>query len=274
MHRHELIVLLADLVQHKRLTEEEAARVLAAFDDGDLDVLRTLPPAQSDEHDWLAALVLLLLLMGGAANMRLSVSRRQRARRLLRSAFDATVGRLAAQVTAGALTVSAWQAQMQAATATYARQMATAGAGQLPSAATRQMVDERLAAQDGYLTRFGVTVAARQKVERPLSTENIAARSAQYGAVAWAAYWAAQGQDAGNGVVEQWISRDDNHTCPQCAGRNGQYFLPGQGPMPGVDCDGGGHCRCERVQVVDMNIYQQLRGVYAQLRRVPTGATP
>ena len=103
MTRAELVTLLADLVQKRIITAAEAAQTLAAFDQGDADALTALPAAPApDDRDWLVALALLLLLMGGSARQRLTPNRRQRAQALLRGRFDATTRQLATDLTAGA----------------------------------------------------------------------------------------------------------------------------------------------------------------------------
>jgi hypothetical protein len=257
--RSQLATLLADLVRRKVITQDEAAQVLASFDADELDALA---PVVSDDDggDWLAALALLLLLIGGSARRRIPVTRRRRAQTLLRGRFDATTRQLAQNVAGGALPVAAWHAGLQAALASYTRQMAIAGAGQLPSVATRAAIDARLGEQWPLMERFAVTVAARLEVDRPLSPAYIANRARQYGGTGWGAFFLAQGQGAAAGMVEQWISRDDRNTCRICAPRHLQYFLPAQGPMPGTDCLGGGLCRCQRVQVFAPDIYAELTG--------------
>ena len=149
---------------------------------------------------------------------------------------------------------------MQTAVASYTRQMAVAGAGQLPSASTRAAVDAQLTAQWPLLTRFAVTVEARRYVSRPLSTGYVASRARRYGGPGWGAYYIGQGDGADVGMVEQYITRDDPVVCRLCAPRHEQYYLPGQGPMPGVDCLGGGNCRCRRVQMYAPDIYARLTG--------------
>lgn len=255
MNRAELARLLADLVRSKALTRAEADRVLALFDAG--EVIELAPAPEPDDNDWLAALALVLLLVRGNVRRRLPIQRRERARTLLRGRFDTLAAELAGAVAAGAMPVVQWQTNMQNGLAAYARQMAVAGTGRLPTVATRKAVDARLAAQWPFLDRFALTVAARQVADRPLSEPAITARARSYGAAAWGGYFVAQGESAAVGVVEQWISRDDRGTCRLCAPRHLQYYLPGQGPMPG-ECLG--RCRCVRVQIFAPEIYSELVG--------------
>jgi hypothetical protein len=256
MSRNELAALLADLIRAKALTRAEADRVLARFDADEPFDLAPVP--ESDNDDWLAALALVLLLVRGNARRRLPIQRRERARSLLRGRFDTLAATLAGGVAAGTIPVQVWQANMQTALAGYTRQMAVAGTGRLPALATRGAIDEQLAGQWPFLSRFALTIAARLDVDRPLSQAQIAARSRSYGAAGWGAFFLAQGEGAGAGMVEQWISRDDRRTCRLCAPRHLQYYLPATGPQPGWDCLG--RCRCVRVAMFAPDIYAELTG--------------
>lgn len=255
MSRADLVALLADLVRAKALTRAEADRVLAAFDADDLAMPINAPA--TDDNDWLAALALLLLLMRGSVRRRLPPQRRERARTLLRGRFDTLAATLATGVATGAMPVQQWQANMQSALAGYTRQMAVAGTGRLPTQATRGVIDEQLAGQWPYLTRFALAIAARDLVERPMSERAIAARARSYGAVAWGSFFVAQGEGAEPGMVEQYVTRDDRRVCRLCAPRHLQFYLPGQPPFPG-DCLG--ICRCIRVPMFAPDIYAQLTG--------------
>lgn len=257
MSRLELAAILADLVRAKSLTRAEADRVLAAYDADQLDVDNLVDVPESDNNDWLAALALLLLLLRGTTRRRLSTQRRERGRRLLRSNFDRSVDQLASTVTQGNMPMWVWQVSMQSALSTYMRQMAIAGAGRLPSVAMRQTVDRRLGEQWPFLRRFATLQVARNMVERPMSERAIASRSRSYGASAWGAFFQAQGDGAGEGYVEQYITRDDRFVCRLCAPRHLQYYLPGQPPFPG-DCLGV--CRCVRQLIFAPDIYAQLTG--------------
>jgi hypothetical protein len=255
MSRNELAALLADLIRAKALTRAEADRVLARFDAG--EPVDFAPAPEADNDDWLAALALVLLLTRGNVRRRLPAQRRGRARVLLRGRFDTLAAQLASGVAAGSISVQQWQANMQNALSIYTRQMAVAGTGRLPTVATRRAIDDQLAGQWPYLTRFALAIAARDLADRPMSERQIAARARSYGAVAWGAFFQAQGDHAEPGMVEQYITRDDRRTCRLCAPRHLQYYLPGQGPMPG-DCLG--ICRCVRVQVFAPDIYAELTG--------------
>jgi hypothetical protein len=125
----------------------------------------------------------------------------------------------------------------------------------LPNRTVQQIAIAEIRRQAPFLAGFAQALA-----QGSMSVSRVAARTKQYGASGWALYHVAQGSTAGDGIVERWVSRDDNSTCPICSRRSGQYFLPGVGPMPATDCYGGGHCRCERVQEVNREIWARLTG--------------
>lgn len=259
MSRDELAAVLADLVARKVLTEAEAVRIMALFDAGEF-VPFDLPLVPEDDDAWLLGFAALLLLTGDNATQPLSRAKRRQTQSRLRQGFNSQMQQLGQQVATGRIPISAWQQQVYQVTTTYTRQMAIAGAGTLPGAVTQQQVNALLASQWDFLVRFGLDMQARQAVERPLSVAQIAQRSRMYGGVGWAAYFMGQGEDAGWGDVERWQSRDDGATCRICAGLHGRHFLPGQGPMPGIDCVAGGACRCQRVPEHNPQVYQRLTG--------------
>lgn len=209
----------------------------------------------SDRDAWLAAWAIVLLLLGANAASVLPLAQRRRARRRLRDAFERGAGSLAQRVSAGQLTVDAWRVEAEQLIADYMRQMAVAGAGTLPNAAVQARAAAELQRQRAFLDSFAAALAAGG-----LSVAGIAARTRLYGASGWGLHWLAQGSSAPSYAVDLWVSRDDNRTCAVCASYSGRYFLPGQGPMPGLDCLGAGHCRCERRQVIDRAIWQRLTG--------------
>lgn len=219
------------------------------------DTLLDAPPVteQDDGDAWLIAWALLLLLLGANAARPLTATQRKRARDLLRMRFENAALRYAQRVTSGGLDVDQWQAAVGDEMASYTRTMAVAGAGTLPNAQVRQLAESEIRRQMPFLAGFAAALAG-------MSIAAIANRTRLYGGVGWGMFWRAQGSTASEGIVERWISRDDNRTCSVCASFSGRYYLPGVGPMPGAVCLGAGNCRCERVQVVDRVIWQRLAG--------------
>lgn len=222
------------------------------------DALLDAPPVTTEQDDseaWIIAWAIALLLVNGNANRVLSATQRSRARGLLRVKFEDDALRWAQRVAAGQVTPEAWRVGVGSMVADYARQMAVAGAGTMPDAVVQAQVRREIANQDSFLDRFGGLVAAGA-----LSVAAMAARTRLYGSAGWGLFWKAQERDARDYEVALWISRDDNRTCSLCAPRNGQYYLLGQGPFPGLDCLGAGACRCERRRVVDRQVWERLTG--------------
>lgn len=222
------------------------------------DALLDAPPVEAEQDDseaWLVAWAIVLLLANGNANRLLSATQRLRARNVLRLKFEDDALRWAQSVVAGQVDAPSWRVGVGAMITDYARQQAVAGAGTMPDDATQRLVVQRVAEQDSFLDRFGGMVAAGM-----LSLALIAARTKLYGGVGWGAYFYAAERDPRDYVVAQWVARDDNRMCANCASYSGQYYLLGQGPFPGQDCLARGACRCERRQVVDRAIWQRLTG--------------
>lgn len=251
MTRVELSSILADLISRGAITADEAAEVLREYDDGALtDVLLPATQPQADNR-WVLALTLLLFLLNG------SLRQSARGRLLLRQQFENRTSQLAAQLVAGG-TVTAWQNGMSSSIDLYARQMAIAGAGKLPSAATQRAVDERLSGQGAFLAGFAVALLVGRLANRMMSEAAISARSKLYGGTGWGAYYQGQGYGAIAGYVDKWITRDDKIVCSKCRPRHNQYYLPGVGIMPGWDCLGT--CRCQRVREFNPQAYAALGG--------------
>lgn len=264
MTRSQLALILLDLVQRNAITPEEMVEVLRRFDAGDLEE-DELPLSVSldaklsgQRDDWMAALALLLILLNSEPGLSINKLQSKQAQKLLRRQFEADTQRAGIQVASGVMAIVAWQRSIQASLSNYTRQMAVAGAGKIPSASTQGTVEGHLTTQWPYLEQFAAQIMARNIGQRPMSAEWIAARSAQYGATGWGAYFAGQGDEAAWGWVDRWNSRDDRATCYVCRPRHGQYFLPSQDPYPGWDCLGS--CRCNRVREYNPQVYLELIG--------------
>jgi hypothetical protein len=247
--RDQLAALLADLLARRAITSSEAGRILDLFDASELapEDLPVAAPQQSG--GWLVAFAALLLLLGGNTNKTLPANRRQGGANLLRNLFDREVQGLGQQVADGAIGVGEWQVGMQNTLAFYTRQMATVGAGTLPTGALQTSIEASLTEQWSFLQRFGAEILTRQTGGRPLSAAAIIARSRSYGGVAYSAYWHGEeeaqtgGQD---GYVVYYQSRDDPLVCRYCLdAQQGGPYLPGTDyPRPGQVCIARGHCRC------------------------------
>lgn len=261
MTRSELARVLFDLVQRKAITPEEMVETLRRFDAGELGDDLPIPATDEGKDDeWLIALALLLLLLGIPSVRSLGKQERERGRRLLRSRFEANTATLAASVFAGG-PVARWHNSMANELSSYTRQMAIAGAGKMPKAATQAVVTERLSSEAPFLLGFATQITARRVGEREMSAAWINQRASSYGGTGWASYFISAEEQQNVGWVSRYISRDDRRTCSPCsdAGRNSPYLL-GEGPFPGEICYGGGGCRCRRVTVYDPVAYARLRG--------------
>jgi len=124
------------------------------------------------------------------------------------------------------------------------------------TAARRQLQEE-----GEEVTEEAVEELAEEFRARKMTTDQVAARSRMYKGRGYQKFWEFNEQDAGEDVVVDYIAVDDPSTCSPCkAAEAGSPYLPGQGPMPGSICLGGGHCRCERSRRVDAEAAAQLRG--------------
>jgi hypothetical protein len=213
------------------------------------------PNQRKDDDHWLAAWVLLLLLLGARAINGLTPAQQLRARTLLRDKFNNDAVRLAAAITSGAITLDEWQAGMRLASGDYARQMAVAGAGTLPNVDVQESVNTALQGQEPFLAGFSEAIGAGD-----LSAPQIAARSKLYGGVGWAAIWIAAASVQPDFTIVHYVARDDDRTCVPCmdAERGSPYRADSNYPTPGSVCLGGGYCRCELHFVVDRAIWESL----------------
>lgn len=241
-----------------RLTEEEAASLLAAFDRGEIDA-RHLPLALPDAVQGItredierAALTLAALgLLRGS---------RERGRDRLRARFIVEARAYAEAVAAGELTVAEWQGLSRDTTRDYTVEMAVLGAGSAAAVALLPGLNRAAQEQTAYLSRFADGVAAGRLLGMAWSVGAIAARAAMYAGAGYG--WFFRAKEAGQGrvgYVVEWRAHDDDRTCQAClaAERNGPYLVS-EGPMPGSVCYGGGRCRCTRETRYDPDAYARL----------------
>ena len=261
MTREEFLRFLARAASdpHIRLTEEEAAGLLAAFDRGEIDS-RHLPLPLTDAVDGVTredveraatALAALGLLRGN----------RDRARDRLRQRFIVEARAYAGAVADGDLTVAEWHTVQRDVTRDYTVAMAVLGAGAVGAAlGLLPGLDRAAREQTAYLSRFADGVAAGRLLGMAWSVGAIAARAAMYAGAGYGWFFRAREAGAGRvGYVVDWIAHDDDRTCQAClaAEHNGPYLV-GEGPMPGSVCYGGGRCRCRRETRYDPDAYARL----------------
>ena len=253
MTRAEFVAYLGRLVMDDEIDEDEAADLLRDFDAGRLKVDPPVPPERMNVETDAAMLALALWAAREAGPGDTAKTR-------LRDDYDAEARRLAEAQGKGKMSVADWQGMLWAAVTMHTLAQAMSGAGGPLSGATLAAIRQELATQGGYLSRFADVVARGVMIGAALSVAQIAARSVQYGAAGWAWHFKAK-PDPGRGWIEHYVSKDDPATCTPCLeAEEGGPYLPGEGPMPGDVCEGGGNCRCERVPDYDMAAWKELTG--------------
>lgn len=272
----QLVDLLARLVTDGELTEEQAASILAYWRGRpEAELARVLPLAVTEgvgalDDDDAPPFFPIILLYGG-----MNHTERVRRMNVLQDAHAAQMRRLTEDLEAGRLTVAQWQAATRQANAQLLDAAASLGSRRLTVRA-RQAIAETEREQAAYLQRFADGVSVR-RLAAPLADVGgaaplalwtaayIAQRATSYSGAARGAFFASVETDAeagnmGAGWVVQYLAVHDGMTCSACGDAEG-YYLPGDGPMPGEVCYGGGACRCVRVPVYDPARWSGLMGV-------------
>lgn len=246
--RDEFIDLLSRLVVEGFITEQEANRLLAIYDEsGDL-------PA-----GWQLPLPIELALEVGeidyGAFFPESVDEE-----LFDQAQDSVVERITEitdQLNHQEITLKDWHRKFKDALIDYMAAAAITSATHSLNPIEQSDVEAVIVVQLAYLSRF-----ADQAATGRLSAEQVLARAKLYSGEGRALFYEWQEEDEdGYGTVVDYIAVDDRNTCSVCedAERNGPY-LPGQGPMPGRECLGKGRCRCRRAARYDVAAYLSLTG--------------
>jgi len=283
----QLAELLARLVGDKTITEEQAKAIIAYWRDRPADELAALLPlalaegvgvrkAGADDNQ----LVFLLLATAGIGASATSAARRAAADRV-QDTHAALSESLADQVAAGTLPVAQWQTAQRALNAHTLQVMAATGNPRMTADLQSRIADTERE-QAAYLQRFADQLAGRRLAEAlPEDDEDrdglllaliamtagyIAHRAASYSGAARGVFFRAlESGDVGpmGGGRDGWIIayrvNHDESLCSGCLDAEG-YYLPGDGPMPGDVCLGGGLCRCVRVPVFDEAMYRRLGG--------------
>lgn len=271
--REDVIALLARSVRDKLITMEQARAILATFDAG-RDVSLPLAPVEAIRpgRDIAIAVALAALSVRGVPAVELIASGPATAtlparslfaelRDTARTRFHATATNLADDLSNGKITVAEWQARMSDEIDGLLTRMTYLGRGDsLIPAAERAALDATLAREQAFLSRFADQIATREALGTPMSFAQIAARSQQYSGSAYGQWFAAkERRDSDPNAVVFYRARDDGSTCSPCLdAQDGSPYLPGDGPMPGQICLGGGHCRCIRETIIDAAAYRRL----------------
>lgn len=251
-------LILADMVRRKVLSLAEATVLFERFESGDIapdDLPLLAAELPEDDEDGAEILLFLLLLLGIRQQAaRLNLRQRERLRTMLQGQLDKELTESIRQLSAGAISLRAWQRQGAKLLQSYARRQYAAGTGQIIN------TDKSQGDQLDYFARFAFDIHARQNVDRPLSVEQMTARGILYGGLGYGLWFLGNEMfGASYGWVVEYIARDDRKTCPACydAARRSPY-LPQHGPYPGQICYGRGRCRCQRRLVYDEAAYRRL----------------
>jgi len=280
--------LLARLVADGDITEKQAADIIAYWRDrpaAELAALLPLPLAEgvgarraSSDDD---QLVFFLIAVAGVGPNARAAQRRAGADRV-QDAHAALSESLANELTAGRLPVARWQAAQRALNAHTLSVMAATGSPRM-TADLQQRIAATEQEQAAYLQRFADQLAARKLAEAlpedddqregllralvAMGAAYIARRAASYSGAARGVFFRAlESGDVGpmgggrSGWVIAYRVNHDESLCSACLDAEG-YYLPGDGPMPGEVCLGGGQCRCWREDVYDPVLWAQLAGV-------------
>lgn len=249
MTRAEFVAFLARAVADPsiNLSEDEAARLLRAFDAGTLPLaslplpLATAIQPTDDAVRKAAALLIASYLPRKAW--------RVRGRDKLRASFMLQARRQAAVVVATG-DIAAWQTSMRDLVRVHLAAQAQLGAAGALSAATVARLDADARTQGAYLSRMSDAMAAASLLGSAWGVGQVASRAAGYAGGPWG--WFFKGQESVNPpeTMYEYVAVDDGRTCDACseAADNGPYAAD-EGPMPGEVCLGGGRCRCERVEI-------------------------
>lgn len=278
MSRDELIDMLALLVEEEKITLDEAASILRAFDAGTIGPSDLpLPAAES--------LPLVTEAMAAEAFRRLAARPAvQRAARVVLDRMTITFPTERGKVTATAEIIADFDAaraqyaarrlyrKAQARTeagvevAEYVQganvadwhraelrrlrdhilEQATLGKGSALTADELSRLDDVIRDQAAYLRGFAEEIAARAAAGRPMTEKAIAARLRQYDGAAYGQFWRFMEAQQDADTVVYYEARDDGATCDRChaAETAGPYLVGSPHPVPGEVCRGRGHCRC------------------------------
>jgi hypothetical protein len=173
---------------------------------------------------------------------------REQARRESQAVFETRTRQLAANLSAGRITVADWQRQHEVLLSKYIVRMALIGSpdGRLTSeqvTALEGVITEQLA----HHSRFADQVVAAAATDKPMSEAAIASRSVLYGG-------AGRGESYRSGLDPEaryaYRAVDDRSTCVNCLDAEGIYNGDDPDiPLPGSICLGGAYCRCRLEEV-------------------------
>ena len=283
MNRDELIRLLArerrryDRSGGRRgIGHDEARALLRVFDRGGLSA-ESLPLSNEEVRESslvtdviaLAALVVVFRAAGfqttpqGAGQILGAMPRSQR-RRVAEGAanrFRQAATSMSASASSG---VRTWQQQATSRVRIGILAGSQLGRGALLAAGDLASVARAVLEQSARLARFAGEIATRAAAGRPLSNRQIAARLKMYAGPIRGEYFRGEARRmARRGVVVRFVGTDTARSCQPCVdARTGSPYLPSDPalPLPGLVCDGGGHCKDRLEYEENMGAYVRLGG--------------
>lgn len=251
--------ILADLVDRKIITLDEAASLLSRFLRGDFEEdglpLPFEQASRKGDDNTLLLLFLSLIPHPNQQSGRITLNNRRGKRDRARSMSEERIIALSVALSEGEITISEWQREMMVIVGGSITAQWMIGYGRLDG---QSPMGDEIGTQYQFLYRYASELHVLNELGRQRSEEYIAHRSLSYLGAAWAAWFVGnESLGGGDGYVSQYIAKDDRSTCNPCRSAVGYYRL-GQGPLPGQICLGGGACRCERIMIYAPEIARNL----------------
>lgn len=250
MTRKEFVATLDLLVRRGDITPEEKIKLISMFDAGQLAPdglwLQAGRATSAKEEDRSHALLLAALILD-------KIQRQSLPSEALIDALQDMASLQIKDLMATSMPAQEWHDRM--AKILIATTLASAAAADIENygRSGQGQLEEAITEQLRWLYLFAASKAVRAALGRPWSQAYLAARAIRYLGEARAQFYQAFERSLeGDGYVVDYVAVDDPATCTPCQeAEAGGPYLPGDGPWPGQICEGGGFCRCRRVQRFD-----------------------
>jgi hypothetical protein len=243
MNRNDFLQLLARAVRDSTISEDEAVRLLLAFDAGEIDPTEDdLPLPVSEavapvDENFIRDAVAALATLGTLVALHF---RRERVRETLQDRFQSEAASLAKRyATNGAL--RDWHADFRDLVSTNIIQQRAVGGGRVPAPTA---VNDAILEQSAFASRFAEQVGLKALLDEPPSYWQRAARSSLYAGAGRAEGYKAEAELYPEDGAVTYTATDDAGTCQSCLDAEGTYSVSEPFPTPGDVCEGFGNCRC------------------------------
>lgn len=243
--------ILLDLVDRNIITLDEAGELLRRFLSGEFPddtlPLATEEAQRKDNDAWIA-----LFLANRNILRRSAFTTRKHAQREIRDAFEHKTTQSISQMVDSS-SVRQWHEDEKSiiSGAMLTSWLVGNGRNDEPD------IDEQIDLQLAYLYRFAAEQHARDALGRPFTELYLLNRALSYGGAVRGAFYRGNESVMDDGLVSQYIAKDDRGTCQPCRDAVGYYRL-GEGIFPGEVCRGGYYCRCERITIYAPEILARL----------------